>query len=158
MINNVVLVGRLTKAPELKYTNSGTAVTNFIIAVNRNFTNSQGEREADFISCILWRKAAENFIKFTGKGSLIGIEGRIQTSSYDNNQGQHVFRTDVIVESFSLLEPKSENDKRNSNNGFNDQNSNNYNNSKSYNNQNQYGNNQSNNSSNVNISDDQLPF
>lgn len=108
MINRVVLVGRLTKDPELRYTTSGAAVAQFTIAVNRQFTNYQGERDADFISCAIWRKAAENFTNFTHKGSLVGLDGRIQTSSYDNKQGQRVYRTDVIIEDFSLLEPKSE--------------------------------------------------
>ena len=77
MINRTVLVGRLTRDSELKYTASGVAVASFTLAVNRQFTNSQGEREADFINCVIWRKAAENFTKFTNKGSLVGIDGRI---------------------------------------------------------------------------------
>jgi len=108
MINRVVLVGRLTRNPELRYTQSGAAVAQFTIAVNRQFTNSKGERDADFISCAIWRKAAENFTNLTHKGSLVGLDGRIQTSSYDNKQGQRVYRTDVIVENFSLLESKGE--------------------------------------------------
>jgi single stranded DNA-binding protein (ssb) len=109
MINRVVLVGRLTKDPELRYTTNGVAVVSFNLAVNRSFTNSQGEREADFVSCVIWRKGAENFANFTHKGSLVGVDGRIQTSSYDNQQGQRIFRTDVILENFSLLEPKNQN-------------------------------------------------
>ena len=72
MINRAVLVGRLTRDPELRYTSSGAAVVSFTVAVNRQFTNSQGEREADFINCVMWRKAAENFANFTRKGSLVG--------------------------------------------------------------------------------------
>lgn len=108
MINNVVLVGRLTKDPQVQYTQGGNGVAyvNFILAVNRAFTNSKGEREADFISCQLWRKGAQNLGKYATKGSLIGIQGRIQTSSFDNQQGQRVYRTDVIVENFSLLESR----------------------------------------------------
>jgi len=177
MINRTVLVGRLTKDPEIRYTQNGAAVVSFILAVNRQFTNSQGEREADFIGCTIWRKAAENFANFTNKGSLVGIDGRIQTSSYDNQQGQRVFRTDVIVENFALLESRAESENRNNSNGFNgqkqasnynNQNSNNYNNQRNSNNQNSYGNN---NYSNNNmgdpyankpggktISDDDLPF
>ncbi|MDT6953192.1 single-stranded DNA-binding protein [Companilactobacillus alimentarius] len=113
MINRAILVGRLTRDPELRYTANGAAVANFTVAVNRTFKNAQGEREADFINCIIWRKAAENFANFTKKGSLVGIEGRIQTSSYENQQGQKVYRTDVNVDNFSLLESKNE---RNSNN------------------------------------------
>lgn len=108
MINRVVLVGRLTKDPELRYTTNGVAVVSFNLAVNRQFTNSQGEREADFISCVIWRKDAENFANFTHKGSLVGVDGRIQTSSYDNQQGQRIFRTDVILENFSLLESRTD--------------------------------------------------
>ncbi|MGA3479702.1 single-stranded DNA-binding protein, partial [Lactiplantibacillus plantarum] len=83
MINRSVLVGRLTRDPELRYTNGGAAVATFTIAVNRQFTNQNGEREADFISCVIWRKAAENFTNFTHKGSLIGIDGHIQTRNYE---------------------------------------------------------------------------
>ena len=77
MINRVVLVGRLTRDPDLRYTNSGTSVASFTVAVDRNFTNQQGNREADFINCVVWGKSAENFANFTHKGSLVGIEGRI---------------------------------------------------------------------------------
>lgn len=107
MINRTVLVGRLTRDPELKYTDSGVAVATFTVAVNRQFTNSQGEREADFIRCQMWRKAAENFCNFTRKGSLVGIDGRIQTRSYDNQQGTRVYVTEVVAENFSLLESKN---------------------------------------------------
>lgn len=107
MINRTVLVGRLTRDPELKYTDSGVAVATFTVAVNRQFTNSQGEREADFIRCQMWRKAAENFCNFTRKGSLVGIDGRIQTRSYENQQGTRIFVTEVVAENFSLLESKN---------------------------------------------------
>ncbi|CAJ1177830.1 single-stranded DNA-binding protein [Companilactobacillus nantensis] len=135
MINRVVLVGRLTRDPELRYTSSGAAVASFTVAVNRQFTNSQGERDADFIGCTIWRKAAENFVNFTKKGSLVGIDGRIQTSSYDNQQGQRVYRTDVIVENFSLLESRAESERRDSGNGNYSNNNNNQ--APSYNNSNQ---------------------
>lgn len=115
MINRVTLTGRLTKDAELKYTSSGTAVASFTIAVNRQFTNAQGEREADFILCQIWRKSAENFANFTHKGSLVGIDGRVQTRSYDNQQGQRVYVTEVVVENFSLLEPRNSNDEIGSN-------------------------------------------
>ncbi|WP_270217251.1 single-stranded DNA-binding protein [Pediococcus pentosaceus] len=110
MINRTVLVGRLTRDPELKYTNSGRAVASFNIAVNRQFTNSQGEREADFINCVIWNKTAENFCNFTRKGSLVGIDGRIQTRSYENTEGTRIYVTEVVADRFSLLEskPKSE--------------------------------------------------
>ncbi|MCL3857909.1 single-stranded DNA-binding protein [Pediococcus pentosaceus] len=118
MINRAVLVGRLTRDPELRYTGSGVAVATFTVAVNRQFTNSQGEREADFINCVMWRKAAENFCNFTRKGSLVGIDGRIQTRSYENQQGTRVYVTEVVAENFSLLESKNSNQ----NNGQNYQN------------------------------------
>ncbi|KID43839.1 single-stranded DNA-binding protein [Levilactobacillus brevis] len=107
MINRVVLTGRLTRDVDLRYTQGGAAVATFNLAVDRRFTNQQGEREADFVSCVVWRKSAENFANFFHKGSLVGIEGRIQTRNYENQQGQRVYVTEVIVENFSFLEPKS---------------------------------------------------
>ena len=107
MINNVVLVGRLTRDVDLRYTQSGTAVANFTVACDRNYRNAQGETQTDFISCVMWRKSAENFARFTRKGSLVGIEGTIQTRSYDNQQGQKVYVTEVLANNFSLLESKS---------------------------------------------------
>ncbi len=112
MINRTVLVGRLTRDPELRYTNGGAAVATFTVAVNRQFTNQNGEREADFISCVIWRKAAENFANFTHKGSLVGIDGRIQTRNYENQQGTRVYVTEVVADNFSLLESKAESEKR----------------------------------------------
>ncbi|EPI38660.1 single-stranded DNA-binding protein [Enterococcus faecalis] len=114
MINNVTLVGRLTKDPDLRYTQSGTAVGQFTLAVNRNFTNQQGDREADFINCVIWRKAAESFTNYARKGTLIGLTGRIQTRNYDNQQGQRVYVTEIVVENFQLLESKEVNDQRRS--------------------------------------------
>lgn len=106
MINQVALTGRLTREPELKYTQGGTAVASFALAVDRNFTNAQGERESDFINCVIWRKSAENFTNFTRKGSLVGVQGRVQTRTYDNAQGQRVYVTEVVVDNFALLESK----------------------------------------------------
>ena len=106
MINNVVLVGRLTHDPELRYTPSNVAVATFSLAVNRNFKNQSGVYEADFISCIMWRQQAENFANWLKKGALVGITGRIQTRSYDNQQGQRVYVTEVVAESFQILEKK----------------------------------------------------
>lgn len=113
MINRVVLTGRLTRDVDLRYTQGGAAVATFTLAVDRRFTNKSGEREADFVSCVIWRKSAENFANFFHKGSLVGIEGRIQTRNYENQQGQRVYVTEVVVEDFSFLEPRS----RNANNG-----------------------------------------
>lgn len=107
MINRVVLTGRLTRDVDLRYTQGGSAVATFNLAVDRRFTNQQGEREADFVSCVIWRKPAENFANFFHKGSLVGIEGRIQTRNYENKQGQRVYVTEVIVENFSFLEAKN---------------------------------------------------
>lgn len=109
-MNSTQLVGRLTKDIDLKFTESGTAIGNFTLAVNRSFKNEQGEREADFINCVIWRKAAENLAQFTRKGSQIGIEGRIQTRNYENNQGQRVYVTEVVVNNFHLLESKPKGD------------------------------------------------
>lgn len=105
-MNTVQLVGRLTRDIELKFTASGTATGSFNLAVNRNFTNQQGEREADFINCVIWRKAAENLANWTRKGSLIAIDGRLQTRSYENKHGQKVYVTEVVVNNFDLLESK----------------------------------------------------
>lgn len=107
MINRVVLVGRLTKDPELKYTQTGIAVTRFTIAVNRPFSNQQGEREADFISCVAWRKQAENIANYLRKGSLVGVDGRIQTGSYEGQDGKRVYTTEVVADNTQFLEPRS---------------------------------------------------
>ena len=112
MINNVVLVGRLTKDIDLRYTGSGTAVGTFSLAVNRNFTDQSGEKKSDFINCVIWRKSAENMANFTRKGSLVGITGRIQTRNYDNPQGVRVYITEVVVENFTLLESKQVTEQR----------------------------------------------
>lgn len=115
MINRTTLTGRLTKDAEIRYSQSGTAVANFTLAVDRAFTNQQGEREADFINCVIWRKSAENFANFTHKGSLVGIDGRIQTRNYENQQGQRVYVTEVVVENFALLESRKDNQQTNNN-------------------------------------------
>lgn len=117
MINRVVLIGRMTKDVELRYTQSGTAVGSFTLAVNRSFKNSDGEREADFINAVIWRKAAENLANFTGKGAMVAIEGRLQTRNYEGKDGKRVYVTEVVVDNFSLLESKSEADKRRAENG-----------------------------------------
>lgn len=107
MINNVVLVGRLTRDADLKYTQSNIAVATFTLAVNRPFKNEAGEREADFINCVIWRQSAENLANWAKKGSLIGITGVIQTRSYDNQQGQRVYVTEVVASNFQLLESRN---------------------------------------------------
>ena len=107
MINNVVLVGRLTRDAELRYTQSNIAVATFTLAVNRPFKNEAGDRDADFINCVIWRQSAENLANWAKKGSLIGITGVIQTRSYDNQQGQRVYVTEVVASNFQLLESRN---------------------------------------------------
>lgn len=106
MINNVVLVGRMTKDADLRYTAQGQAVATLTLAVNRNFKNQNGEREADFINIVIWRQQAENLANWAKKGALIGITGRIQTRNYENQQGQRVYVTEVVADSFQLLEAR----------------------------------------------------
>lgn len=107
MINRVVLVGRLTKDPELRYTpNTATAITNFTLAVNRNFTNQQGERDADFVPIVVWRAQAEHCANYLKKGSLAGIDGRLQTRSYDTPEGQRRFVTEVVADNVRFLDSK----------------------------------------------------
>lgn len=106
MINNVVLVGRMTKDADLRYTAQGQAVATLTLAVNRNFKNQNGEREADFINIVIWRQQAENLANWAKKGALIGITGRIQTRNYENQQGQRVYVTEVVAENFQLLEAR----------------------------------------------------
>ena len=108
MINQTTLVGRLTNDVNLRYTPSNVAVATFTLAVNRTFKNENGEREADFINCVMWRQQAENLASWAKKGALIGITGRIQTRSYDNQQGQRVYVTEVVAEQFQLLESKGQ--------------------------------------------------
>ena len=108
MINNVVLVGRLVRDPELRYTPSNQAVATFSLAVNSNFKGQNGEREADFINCVIWRQQAENLANWAKKGALIGITGRIQTRSYENQQGQRVYVTEVVADNFQLLESRKD--------------------------------------------------
>ena len=135
MINNVVLVGRLIKDPDLRYTANGTGVATFTLAVNRNFTNQSGNREADFINCVIWRKSAETLANYARKGTLLGVTGRIQTRNYENQQGQRVYVTEVVAENFQLLESRNASEQRqqnpsNSNDNFqggsNNFNNNNY--------------------------------
>ncbi|MBM7634505.1 single-strand DNA-binding protein [Geomicrobium sediminis] len=102
-----MLVGRLTHDPELRYTPNGVAVANFSIAVNRPFTNQQGEREADFFSCVVWRKQAENVANYLKKGSLAGIDGRLQSRSFENQEGKRVKVVEVQAESVQFLEPRN---------------------------------------------------
>ena len=106
MINRVILVGRLTRDPELRKTQSGASVVSYTIAVNRR-VQTPGQPDADFINCVAWNKTADLMAQYLHKGSLIGVEGRIQTRSYDNQQGQRVYVTEVITDSVQFLEPKN---------------------------------------------------
>ena len=107
MINRTILVGRLVADPELRYSQTGIPVCRFRLAVNRPFANQNGEREVDFINCIAWRKQAENLANYMRKGSLIGVDGRIQTSSFEGQDGNRVYMTEVVAESIQFLEPKN---------------------------------------------------
>ena len=106
-MNKVVLVGRLTAKPELRYTASNTAYTRFSVAVNRNFTNADGKRDADFINVVAWRKQAETISKFFDKGNLIALEGRLQTGSYDDKDGNKRYTVDVALDNFEFVESKN---------------------------------------------------
>ncbi|GAB0167475.1 single-stranded DNA-binding protein [Lysinibacillus sp. CTST325] len=107
MINRVVLVGRLTKDPDLRFTPNGIASCRFTVAVNRTFNKEGEEKQADFIQCVAWRKNAENLANFMKKASLIGLEGKIQTGSYEGQDGKRVYTTDVVADSIQFLEPRS---------------------------------------------------
>lgn len=108
MINQVTLVGRLTKDPELRYTPDGKAVSNITLAVNRNFRNTAGDYEADFVHCTIWNKTAENTAQYCRKGSIIGITGRIQTRRYDNQEGKKVYVTEVVAELVQFIGTKQQ--------------------------------------------------
>ncbi|EAF1769679.1 single-stranded DNA-binding protein [Listeria monocytogenes] len=156
MMNRVVLVGRLTKDPELRYTPAGVAVATFTLAVNRPFKNGQGEQEADFIQCVVWRKPAENVANFLKKGSLTGVDGRVQTRNYEGNDGKRVYVTEIVAESVQFLEH------RNGSQNASNQNEGNYSNQTK--NEPQRANSSQNNDPFANdgkpidISDDDLPF
>lgn len=156
MMNRVVLVGRLANDPDLKYTPNGVAVATFRLAVNRTFTNQQGEREADFINIVAWRKPAENAANYLRKGSLAGVDGRVQTRNYEGQDGKRVYVTEIVAESVQFLEP------RNSSQGASNQNEGNYSNRTR--NEPQRANTSQNNDPFANdgkpidISDDDLPF
>ncbi|MBQ2891817.1 MAG: single-stranded DNA-binding protein [Bacilli bacterium] len=120
-MNRVVLVGRLTRDPELRNTNSGVPVVSFTIAVNRTFTSSQsGEREADFINCICFNKQAENLNRFIKKGGLVGVDGRIQTRSYTAQDGSKRYVTEVVCENIQFLEPKGSSQSNNNYGAYDD--------------------------------------
>ena len=117
-MNKVFLIGRLTRDPELRYTGSNTAVATFSLAVNRNFANQNGEREADFINIVVWRKQAENVKNYLSQGSQVAIDGRIQTRSYDDNNGQKRYVTEVVADNVEFLGSKSSQSNSGNTNNF----------------------------------------
>lgn len=107
-MNKVLLVGRLTAKPELRYTATNTPYTRFSVAVNRQFTNANGERETDFINVVVWRKQAENVCNYLNKGSLVSVEGRLQTGNYTDKDGNKKYTTDVAADNVQFLESKAQ--------------------------------------------------
>ncbi|MBR6636519.1 MAG: single-stranded DNA-binding protein [Phascolarctobacterium sp.] len=105
-MNKIMLIGRLTKDPELRYTQTGSAVASFTLAVNRRFANQNGEREADFINCVAWQKTGEFVANYFKKGQLMALEGRLQVRSYDGNDGQRRWVTEVVAEQIEFVGPK----------------------------------------------------
>lgn len=122
MLNRVILIGRLTRDPELRYTPSGVAVTRFTIAVDRKFTNQQGERETDFIPIVSWRGLAENCANYLKKGALVGVDGRLQINSFENQEGRTVRNPEVVAEDVRFLEPKGARQEAGSYSGYQNQN------------------------------------
>ncbi len=111
-MNRVELVGRLTAKPELRYTGSNLPYARFSVAINRTFNNAQGERETDFINIIVWRKQAENVCNFLDKGSLVSIEGRLQTGNYTDKDGNKRYTMDVVADSVQFLESRAQSQSR----------------------------------------------
>ena len=116
-MNRVELIGRITRDPELRYTNSNIATARFTLAVNRPFQGQNGEQGTDFINIVVWRKQAENVKKYVSKGSLVAVEGRIQTGSYEKD-GQRIYTTDVVADSVQFLETKSQSQNRTGDDGM----------------------------------------
>lgn len=118
-MNKVFLIGRLVRDPELRYTSSNIPVASFSLAVNRNFTNQNGEREADFINIVVWRKQAENCKNYINQGSQVAIDGRLQTRSYDDQNGQKRYVTEVIADNVQFLDTKASREQRMQNEDIN---------------------------------------
>lgn len=116
-MNNVTLIGRLTRPIELKQTQSGKSVGNAMLAVSRPFTDANGKHESDFINLVIWGKTGENMAKLTAKGSMVGVEGSIRTRNYENNQGSKVYVTEVVVNNFTLTESREQTQQRQQNGG-----------------------------------------
>lgn len=109
MINRTILIGRMTKDPELRRTGQGNAVASFNLAVNRNFKSNDGQQEADFIPCVCWNKLAENIDTYCSKGSLVGVEGSLRSRNYENSQGQKVFVVELLCDSVQFLDTRQKN-------------------------------------------------
>lgn len=107
-MNSVNLVGRLTSDPQIRYTPNGVAVCNFTLAVNRTF-KSEGQPDADFPNIVVWKKQAENAANYLKKGSLAGVTGRVQTRSWDGQDGKKQYATEIVAESVQFLDPKGAN-------------------------------------------------
>lgn len=112
MLNRVILIGRLTKDPELRYTPAGVAVTQFTLAVDRPFVKQGGEKETDFLPVVTWKQTAEACATYLRKGRLAAVEGRIQTRNYENNEGKKVYVTEVIADNVRFLEPPNREEKK----------------------------------------------
>ena len=125
-MNKILLIGRLSKDPELRYTQGGTAVASFTLAVNRKFANQNGEREADFINCVAWSKAAEFVANYFKKGQQMALEGRLQVRSYDGNDGNRHWITEVVAEQIEFCGSKQNGSNNNSAAGGGTGSSNNY--------------------------------
>lgn len=119
MMNKIILIGRLSRDVEVRYTTSNRACASFTIAVNRTYTNQEGQREADFINIVAWDKLGENVSKYTHKGSLVAVEGRLQVRSYENQEGRRIYVTEVVASTVQFLETK-EKSEQNTNNVEND--------------------------------------
>lgn len=118
MLNRVILIGRLTRDPELRYTPAGVAVTQFTLAVDRPFLNQQREREADFINIVTWRQLAETCANYLRKGRLTAVEGRIQTRNYENSEGRKVYVTEVVADNVRFLESPNSGNQGGANQGY----------------------------------------
>lgn len=108
MMNQVILVGRLTKDLEIKELDNGKKITSITLAVPRNFKNAEGEYETDFVECTLWNSIAENTAEYCKKGDIIGVKGRLQSSNYEKEDGTKVYKTEVIAEKVTFLSSKKE--------------------------------------------------
>ncbi|MFW6022851.1 MAG: single-stranded DNA-binding protein [Halanaerobiaceae bacterium] len=155
MLNHIILIGRLVRDPEMRYTGNGTAVTNFTLAVERNYTNQQGERDVDFINIVTWRKLAETCAHHLGKGRLVAVDGSLQIRKSENN-GRTYINSEVVASDVRFLDWPSDGNRNNQSSNYNNNNNNNYNNNNDNNNNN---NNNNNNQDNLDIDDDfDVPF